>query len=101
MKPCCPAWCLAAAVLIFGAVDGRPLRQGIVHAFATAPKYQEYLSHVDSTLPDISQPKLNQIVFPGSGVAPAAGFLSLPANVRLSQRNTPALFGAGLIDRIP
>ena len=28
-------------------------------------------------------------------------FLSIPSNVRLSQRNTPALFGAGLIDRIP
>src|SRR5438067_6127082 len=38
-------------------IDGRPLRQGVVHAFATAPTHQENLSHVDSTLLPISRPK--------------------------------------------
>src|SRR5262249_14840396 len=88
------------------AADGvSPQREGVLHAFATADKYRETLTHLDPSLPAISRPALEQIVvLPQVGDvrrgarAPA---LTLPSNVRLSQRNTPALFGAGLIDAIP
>jgi CxxC motif-containing protein (DUF1111 family) len=83
--------------------DGAPLREGVVHAFATSPKYLETLQQVDPSFPAISQPKLEQIVAV-SGIASTGkggGILTFPSNVRLSQRNTPSLFGAGLIDTIP
>jgi CxxC motif-containing protein (DUF1111 family) len=38
------------------------------------------------------------VVLPGGNTS---GALVTPANVRLAQRNTPALFGAGLIDALP
>src|SRR5262249_31711462 len=51
-------------------------------------------------LPAISQPKLDQVVFlPGQTAN--RNILALPTNLRLSHRNPPALFGAGLIDSIP
>jgi len=90
--------------------DGRPKQQGVIHAFATAEPYQETLALIDASLGPISQPTLSQIV-PGT----ARGFrvvkggravggeasLIIPPNVRISQLNTPALFGIGLIDLIP
>jgi CxxC motif-containing protein (DUF1111 family) len=83
--------------------DGAPLREGVVHAFATSEKYRESLKHVDPSFPDISQPKLEQIVATGRGMRGGglSGVLTFPSNVRLSQRNTPSLFGVGLIDAIP
>jgi CxxC motif-containing protein (DUF1111 family) len=78
------------------------MREGVVHAFATSDRYRESLRHVDASFPDASQPKLEQIVVTGSSSGRAgAQALIFPSNVRLSQRNTPALFGAGLIDTIP
>jgi CxxC motif-containing protein (DUF1111 family) len=84
--------------------DGTPLREGVVHAFATDPKFLETLRHVDSSLPAISQPLLDQIVTIRQVRVvrdEKEASLTIPTNVRLSQRNTPALFGAGLIDSIP
>ena len=75
---------------------GKP-REGVVHARAT--KYRESLAQVHPALPDISQPPLFMLVdMPG---AHNRERLSFPAGVHISQRNTPALFGAKLIDEIP
>jgi CxxC motif-containing protein (DUF1111 family) len=92
--------------------DGRT-REGVLHAKAT--KFRETLRDVHPDLPPISQPSLNQILPEHSrhvnGVqvtrpsarraADQTQPLSLPPNVHLSQRNTPALFGAKLIDELP
>jgi CxxC motif-containing protein (DUF1111 family) len=64
-------------------------REGVVHA--NAVKYRESLRDLHPDLPDESRPKLEFIL---TG-APAA------TKVQLAQRNTPALFGAKLIDEIP
>jgi CxxC motif-containing protein (DUF1111 family) len=88
-------------------VDGGQRREGVIHAHATREQYRETLKQLDPSLPAISQPKLSQLVSStlvrtGTMVTGTAGnLLTLPANVRLSQRNTPALFGVGLIDGIP
>lgn len=72
-------------------------REGVVHAHAVNTRFQETLAHVNSVLPPIAQPSLAQVVpLPGS-----QPLLGLPRGVHISQRNTPALFGAKLIDEIP
>jgi CxxC motif-containing protein (DUF1111 family) len=76
--------------------DGRPVRQGVVHAHGV--QYQETLHDVDPELPAVSQPGLEQVVALSGRENHC---LRTPAGVHLSQRNTPALFGAGLIDQIP
>src|SRR5579885_1114207 len=72
-------------------------RTGVVHAFSlTQP---ETLKDVHPELPAITRPSLEQIV-----ARPGGGFgrvLSFPAGVFVAQRNTPALFGARLIDEVP
>src|SRR5207244_8024880 len=73
-----------------------PPRQGVVHARAV--KYRETLADVHHELPAVSQPTLAMLV-PLSNSAVVA--IRFPAGVQLSQRNTPALFGAGWIDAIP
>jgi CxxC motif-containing protein (DUF1111 family) len=76
---------------------GDPPREGVVHAFAI-PGAEETLDQVDSRLPRLAAPTLSQLVpLPrqsGRG-------LSVPKDIHFSQRNTPALFGAKLIDDIP
>jgi CxxC motif-containing protein (DUF1111 family) len=80
-----------------GGKDGGQVQQGVVHARAVKVP-QETLNHVHSTLQPIARPTLAQLVsLPGSKTQP----LSFPSGVHLSQRNTPALFGAKLIDEIP
>jgi CxxC motif-containing protein (DUF1111 family) len=79
-------------------------REGVLHAHATSPQYRETLAHLDPGLPGISQVWLSEIVPSFRLVLPRRRdheFLNLPANIRLSQRNTPALFGARQIDEIP
>ncbi len=82
-------------------VAGGSIRQGVVHAAASAPRFQETLKQVDPQLPDTSLPKLTRL--PARSIRGAAfGFsFATPATVVLSQRNTPALYGAKLIDEIP
>lgn len=72
-------------------------REGVVHAFATGPAYQENLAHVHTDLPAITRPALAQLV----PLDHTRNLVSLPPGVTLSQRNTPALFGARLIDEVP
>jgi CxxC motif-containing protein (DUF1111 family) len=90
---------------LFVAHNGSDVRQGVLHAFATAPEYQETLAHVSRSLPPISRPSLSQLISPmvRGGFRPAVGeaAIVLPPEVQLSQRKTPALFGTGLIDAIP
>jgi CxxC motif-containing protein (DUF1111 family) len=75
---------------------GEKARQGVVHSFAIGS--QETLAQVDSSLPNIARPALEQIV---SLAGRENHCLPTPRAVTLSQRNTPALFGAQLIDELP
>jgi CxxC motif-containing protein (DUF1111 family) len=75
---------------------GKEARQGVVHAFGVWSR--ETLHDVDPSLPTVSQPSLEQVVvLAGRG----NHCLQFPSGVHVSQRNTPALFGAKLIDDIP
>jgi CxxC motif-containing protein (DUF1111 family) len=80
-------------------IDGQPSREGVVHAHhVLGDKYAETLADVHGELPRISHPTLQQVVtLPGR----PNHCLPFPRGVHLSQRNTPALFGAKLIDEIP
>jgi CxxC motif-containing protein (DUF1111 family) len=73
-----------------------PLRSGVLHAFAT--RFLETLADIDSSLPRISRPALAMLV---PAESRHSKLIELPDGVHLSQRNTPALFGAKLIDDIP
>jgi CxxC motif-containing protein (DUF1111 family) len=70
-------------------------RSGVLHAFAISPEYQENLSHVDHTLGTGCRPTLEQV----NRLVKDRGFLD--RGLEISQRQTPALFGSGLIDAIP
>jgi CxxC motif-containing protein (DUF1111 family) len=84
-------------VTTFVVRQGTSTREGVVHARAV--RYPETLAQLDSSLPAISQPSLEQVVqITGRSNNQC---IALPSNVSLSQRNTPALFGAKLIDAIP
>jgi CxxC motif-containing protein (DUF1111 family) len=73
-------------------------REGVVHARSTGTP--ETLQDVESRLPAISQPSLDQlIIIAGSRNHCLAS--TFPVNVHISQRNTPALYGAQLIDALP
>jgi CxxC motif-containing protein (DUF1111 family) len=75
---------------------GGEKREGVLHAHATSAQLQETLKQVHPELPAIARPGLAALLPEMGGKV-----LQLPGEVRLSQRNTPALFGAGLIDGIP
>jgi CxxC motif-containing protein (DUF1111 family) len=75
---------------------GAEPRQGVVHAFGI--NCQENLAQVDSGLPPIPRPSLQQVV---ALAGRENHCLPFPRGVSISQRNTPALFGAKLIDEIP
>jgi CxxC motif-containing protein (DUF1111 family) len=80
-------------------------REGVVHLHSLAA--QETLQEVDPRLPRMWPPSLEQLtrmaepkpVIERGRVIRLAP--SIPQGVHLSQRNTPALFGAGLIDALP
>jgi CxxC motif-containing protein (DUF1111 family) len=71
-------------------------REGVIHSQAT--RYQETLQQVHTGLPAIAQPSLAMLV---SLRGMESRKIQFPQGVHLSQRNTPALFGARLIDEIP
>jgi CxxC motif-containing protein (DUF1111 family) len=81
--------------------SGEEVREGVVHAFAVDASFQEDLSQVAPGLPRLVRPSLNQLI----SVAPRSGHCTQvtppPRGVHVSQRNTPALWGAKLIDDIP
>ena len=62
---------------------------GVVHFKAIKPEFQEVLSHVSGGLPGSPRIDLRQLVDRS---------FRLPAGVSITQRNTPALFGDGLLD---
>ncbi len=79
---------------------GGAIRQGVVHASAVDRKYRESLIQVDPRLPDESHPTFGPMGNRGGRALFGFGF-SIPTNIVLSQRNTPALYGAKWIDEIP
>jgi CxxC motif-containing protein (DUF1111 family) len=73
-------------------------REGVVHADALPVSFKENLSQVNSSLPATSKVQLGDLMpVPNCGRRP----MNFPQGVHISQRNTPALFGANLIDAIP
>jgi CxxC motif-containing protein (DUF1111 family) len=69
------------------------VREGVVH------KYGESLQDVGAGLPAKSAAEITPDMLPrGTGRPLAANALRLPRGVRISQLNTPALFGTKLID---
>jgi CxxC motif-containing protein (DUF1111 family) len=78
--------------------QGEESREGVVHESATDKQFQETLALVNAALPAQSHPLLKDLLpVPGCNVRT----ISFPTGVHISQRNTPALFGAKLIDEIP
>ncbi|HEV3118512.1 MAG TPA: di-heme oxidoredictase family protein [Gemmataceae bacterium] len=73
-------------------------REGVVHAGAFPASFQEKLSQVNINLPNTSMVQLGDLIpVPNCGRHP----MRFPQGIHLSHRNTPALFGANLIDAIP
>jgi CxxC motif-containing protein (DUF1111 family) len=66
----------------------------VIHVSAVADEYKETFNLLDRDLPISSQLSLQQL-------NPGPQALMIPRRVVLAQRNTPALFGTGLIDQIP
>ncbi len=93
------------------------VREGVIHAHAISPEYQETLALLNPGLPEISRPTLKQLGVPRKPnddqdlndrvevkvkvEGEQAPLMDLAPNVVLAQRNTPPLFGVGLIDSIP
>jgi CxxC motif-containing protein (DUF1111 family) len=81
------------------------VREGVVHARATKEQFKETLASVSAGLPPTSHPSLGElgvsIEEPGCGPRVPRSSFKAPVGVHFSQRNTPALFGARLIDEIP
>jgi CxxC motif-containing protein (DUF1111 family)/peroxiredoxin len=79
--------------------DGKGItREGVVHAYGVC--LRETLRDVHPGLPPISQPSLEQLASLATTRDRVAA-QALRRGVNLSQRNTPALFGARLIDELP
>jgi CxxC motif-containing protein (DUF1111 family) len=74
-------------------------REGVVHAFGIG--CQETLQDVHSRLPAVARPSLDQLVVLTGSRSNHCLAPSFPRGVHISQRNTPALFGARLIDELP
>ncbi|MHB1423513.1 MAG: di-heme oxidoredictase family protein [Gemmataceae bacterium] len=74
-------------------------REGVVHASAVNNVLRETLNQLHPSLPPVNQPTLSMLVSLSGNQSNHC--ITVPADVRLSQRNTPALFGANLIDAIP
>jgi CxxC motif-containing protein (DUF1111 family) len=85
---------------------GAGATRGVIHQFATDAASQETLQNVSSQFPKKSRPTLTdlQALLPKPAKPPAGG-QTVRANavseVDVGQRNTPALFGANVIDAIP
>ena len=90
-------------VTVFTSVDrkNKEANQGVVHAEATADEFRESLQNVSPSFPQTSQPALADLLpsaMKGCISPPRIGSVK---GVDITQRNTPALFGADLIDAIP
>jgi CxxC motif-containing protein (DUF1111 family) len=75
---------------------GQKPREGVLHARATDKEFLETLSAIDPILPSVNQQELDNFM--------RKERISLEGGGRqfaVSQVNTPALFGSGLIDALP
>jgi CxxC motif-containing protein (DUF1111 family) len=70
-------------------------REGVVHADAVLGQYKETLRDVHPDLPAVNH------LPPDRLTSQRCDGNRIPPGVHISQRNTPALFGAKLIDEIP
>ena len=77
--------------LVGDAPQGMPL-SGVVHQKAVSPEFQETLDLVHPGLPHAPSIPLTELIDRARPRSP---------DVVITQRNTPALFGDGLIDAIP
>ncbi len=77
-------------------LDAKTSRDGVVHSFGL--ERAETLQDLHPDLPAVSRPSLEEVVRLRGRESHC---LTPPTGVHLSQRNTPALFGARLIDEIP
>ena len=82
-------------VTVYGltGTSAKVARIGVVHTHAIRPEFQETLNHVHPALPRAATIPLANLVASTGSV--------LPAGVSVTQRNTPALFGDGLLDAVP
>ena len=80
-------------VLALAAGDKSETRAGVVHRDATSPGQIELLSHVGPGVQG-GRPSVEALKSLNASC-------SIPGGVSFSQRNTPALFGDGLLDLIP
>jgi CxxC motif-containing protein (DUF1111 family) len=71
---------------------GSKSQQGVIHAEAISEEFRETLNRLDPSLPKVGVMGLSR--------EKLLALVRTP-RVNISQRNTPALFGAGLIDAIP
>ncbi len=80
-------------------IDASKSREGVLHAHAIRPEFQDNLAQIHADLPASERPDLRRIqaVISGDGCHDNR----FPQAVSLSQRNTPPLFGTKLIDEIP
>jgi CxxC motif-containing protein (DUF1111 family) len=76
-------------------------RQGVIHQYATADEFREKMCQLASVFPSVSHPALSDLLPRVQRDCTTAPNIGLVVGMDISQRNTPALFGANLIDAIP
>jgi CxxC motif-containing protein (DUF1111 family) len=76
-------------------------RQGVVHTFATNDEFVETLTLLSPSFPSKSHPELSDLLPKVQRDCTTAPNIGIVAGMDVSQRNTPALFGANLLDAIP
>jgi CxxC motif-containing protein (DUF1111 family) len=76
--------------------NGQLMRSGVIHANAISPEFRENLSQVNPAALAVDG---SATAMTRQGRVGPAGFM--PADTHVSQRNTPALYGAKLIDDLP
>ncbi len=81
--------------------DSHEANQGVVHIFATEDDFRETLRNVSARFPQTSRPALADLLPSGTKGCISPPRIGSEAGVDISQRNTPALFGANLIDAVP
>ncbi len=82
-------------------LNGAPARDGVVHRYGKKG-FEESLRQVSPELPDTADVTLSLLVqLPNSQPNPHCLQSRFPRGVHVSQRNTPALWGAKLIDDLP
>jgi CxxC motif-containing protein (DUF1111 family) len=83
----------------------RQRRQGVLHRDAVTPDFQETFAHVDPSLAKFAAFQAKMLPMKPKADGREIEEPELPRNtgpaVTFSRRNTPALFGARLIDEIP